>query len=173
MESTLLDTIESGSRTRNEKGAFEYQSLPQSIMELSYSPPRLGVFNKSWCIGFEGALEFERLNKICKDKDYLLIKTESPEAEFVKTFEELTNPLLAENKELQRTWDEVSAFANTCKAYCIYKAKKGIIRTCFSAGRKQIAWVSCYELIRRHYFYTSRREGLELAENYRTSLLKL
>jgi len=171
MEYTLLDTIKSGSRIRNEKsGLIQYESLPQGVKELSCLGP--WFLGKYWHIVFEGTLDFDRLKKICHDKKYILID-EVEESEGEKHFREGLNYLGATGyiKE-QRLGDKLFALSKPDKVYCVYKAKKGIIRTYFSLGRKQIACISWYERTQDLYFGTSRSEGLELAEDYRRSLLK-
>lgn len=168
MAYTLLDLIKSKNKKRNEKGRVEYQSLPEGVKEVFYT--RFMLFVKDWFITFEGALDLNKLEEICKQKNYSLINAEEVKDEKVEEFKKRFKKTLklidkgAKETDSYRVSQEVLNLGldifKPDIAYCVYK------------GRKKIAHISWYAHDNTLYFSTSQKAGLELAENYRGSSLR-
>ena len=166
MAYTLLDLIKSRKRKRNEKGYVEYQSLPEGVKQVFYS--RFRLFRKNWAVIFEGEFALTKLKEVCKQKNYLLINAEEVTDDRVEEFKERF-------KEVLKWYDKV---AEESGSHRVSKELLSIgldlfkpdIAYCAYEGGKKIAHISWYERNKELYFSTSKKAGLELAENYRSLL---
>jgi hypothetical protein len=148
---TLLDTIEGTSGIRNENGLIKYQSLPQGVKELSYR--RDFLLFKNWWILLEAPLDLDKLKEICNEKGYLL-KAEEPvqSSNFMKGAKGF-------DERLDRIAEMLEA-SKPDKRFYVYK------------DGKELICINWYIQNRQLYFSTSKRKGLELAEDYRKAVFE-
>ena len=158
MEYTLLDAIERGDTiVHKDRLEYERRYLTQGVKELSVS------FDKSlckrWTVTFEGVSEFDRFNKICKDNKYLLMVADIEGQ--IQYFRKHFHAVGLEGYLKERRMVNLLRVLSKCeKSYHVYKEKNPI--AC-------VTWVEYSQFL---FLSTSQKEGLQLAEDYRKSLLK-
>lgn len=167
MAFSLLDLRKSRDKKRLKTGFVEYQSLPVGIYNVRSL--RFGLacfFEKVWYITFEGKLNLNKLEEICKQKECYLIQAKKvKDKKFEEWNEDFRRGLMAMDEMLKESSSggvpdillECGLdFPKPDMAYYVYK------------GKKEIAYVSCDPCGGNTFFFsTSKKAGLELVENYR------